>query len=107
MTTCKDCIYFEACYQLNSELKKYPKDYLESDICAKQCTTFKDRSDYMDAQKVLDYLASIKGRIFTSSPYDCELYAAIGVIELTLDKYRLEPAKVKEENDGDKEIHRI
>ena len=42
--TCKDCVYFDVCSALNPELKKNPKDYIGSDLCAKQCTTFKDRS---------------------------------------------------------------
>jgi hypothetical protein len=44
MATCKDCLYYEPCSVLNAEFKKHPKDFIETDLCAKQCTTFKDRS---------------------------------------------------------------
>ena len=100
MTTCKDCIYFEACYQLNSELKKYPKDYLESDICAKQCTTFKDRIDYMDSKQVLDYIVKVRSRIFTSSAADCELYSHLNVFEHVFKSFRIPPADVKGDPHG-------
>ena len=100
MTTCKDCIYFEACYQLNSELKKYPKDYLESDICAKQCTTFKDRSDYMDSKQVLDYVAKVRSRIITSSALDCELYSYLNVFGDVFKRFKIPPADVKGDPHG-------
>ena len=44
MKTCKDCYFFECCSTLNPEFKKYPRDYIETDLCAKQCTKFKDKS---------------------------------------------------------------
>jgi len=43
MKTCKDCYLFECCSTLNPEFKKYPRDYIETDLCAKQCTKFKDK----------------------------------------------------------------
>lgn len=43
MKTCKDCYFFECCSTLNPEFKKYPRDYIETDLCAKQCTKFKDK----------------------------------------------------------------
>ena len=45
--TCKDCIYVEACFALNSEMQKHRRDFLDSDLCAKQCKTFKARKDYI------------------------------------------------------------
>lgn len=47
MATCKDCLYYEPCSVLNAEFKKHPKDFIETDLCAKQCTTFKDRSRFV------------------------------------------------------------
>lgn len=44
MKTCKDCYFFECCSTLNPEFKKYSRDYIETDLCAKQCTKFKDKS---------------------------------------------------------------
>jgi len=44
MKTCKDCYFFECCSTLNPKFKKYPRDYIETDLCAKQCTKFKDKS---------------------------------------------------------------
>ena len=46
--TCKDCLYYEPCSTLNAEFKKLPKDFIDSDLCAKQCTTFKDRSRFVE-----------------------------------------------------------
>ena len=46
--TCKDCLYYEPCSTLNAEFKKHPKDFIDSDLCAKQCTTFKDRSRFVE-----------------------------------------------------------
>ena len=100
MITCKDCIYFEACYELNSELKKYPKDYLESDKCASQCTTFKNRNTYMDAEKVLSYISRVRGRIITSSAVDCALYDHLNVFEHIFKSFTLPPAKLEGESDG-------
>ena len=48
MATCKDCLYYEPCSTLNAEFKKHPKDFIDSDLCAKQCTTFKDRSRFVE-----------------------------------------------------------
>ena len=48
MATCKDCLYYEPCSVLNAEFKKHPKDFIETDLCAKQCTTFKDRSRFVE-----------------------------------------------------------
>ena len=48
MSTCKDCIYYEVCKALNKEFKIHPKDYIETDLCAKQCTTFKDKSKFIE-----------------------------------------------------------
>ena len=42
MITCKNCYFFDCCSSLNPEFKKYPKDFVDSDLCAKQCKTFKD-----------------------------------------------------------------
>lgn len=43
MRTCKDCINYKSCSTLNPEFKKYPKDFIETDLCAKQCKTFQDK----------------------------------------------------------------
>lgn len=48
MASCKDCLYYEPCSVLNAEFKKHPKDFIETDLCAKQCTTFKDRSRFVE-----------------------------------------------------------
>lgn len=48
MATCKDCLYCKPCSVLNAEFKKHPKDFIETDLCAKQCTTFKDRSRFVE-----------------------------------------------------------
>ena len=49
--TCKDCLYYEPCSALNAEFKKHPDDFVETDLCAKQCTTFKDRSRFVELPK--------------------------------------------------------
>lgn len=46
--TCKDCLYYECCSSLNKEFKKYPKDYIGSDLVARNCSTFKDKSRFVE-----------------------------------------------------------
>lgn len=46
--TCKDCLYYECCSSLNKEFKKYPKDYIGSDLVARNCSTFKDKSRFIE-----------------------------------------------------------
>lgn len=61
MASCKDCLYYEPCSALNAEFKKHPKDFIETDLCAKQCTTFKDRSQFVELPcKVGDLIYIIK-----------------------------------------------
>lgn len=71
MTTCRDCIYVEACYALNREIAQHPKDFLETDLCAKQCKTFKARADYLDASRVLYIMDKLAE---TSKPLSSTFY---------------------------------
>ena len=100
MITCKDCIYFEACQHFNHQITTHPKDYIGSDLCAKQCTTFKNRNKYMDAEKVLSYISRVRGRIITSSAVDCALYDHLNVFEHIFKSFTLPPAKLEGESDG-------
>ena len=66
--TCKDCLYYEPCSTLNAEFKKHPKDFIDSDLCAKQCTTFKDRSRFVELPCKLGdtvYYFNSAGKIFS------------------------------------------
>lgn len=107
MITCKDCIYFEACQHFNHQITAHPKDFIGSDKCASQCTTFKNRNEYMDSKQVLDYITKVKGGILTSRPNDCELYAILSTLEHVFKDFRLPPAKVYGGPYGDQEIYRI
>lgn len=62
--TCRDCMYVEACFSLNSEMQKHHKDFLESDLCAKQCKTFKAREDYASIQDISNLLRNLKSTRF-------------------------------------------
>ena len=84
MPTCRDCIYVEACYALNKEIKKHPKDFLETDLCAKQCKTFKARADFLEADRILHTLDRLKSLGPLSSVFD--------KLEKWADKCRIPPA---------------
>ena len=61
--TCEDCLYYEPCSVMNAEFKKYPKDFVETDLCAKQCTTFKGRARFVELPcKLGDFVYFIKAR---------------------------------------------
>lgn len=76
--TCRECIYVEACYALNKEIKQHPKDFLETDLCAKQCKTFKSRADFLDANRVLDILHELA---VTSEPVSSTFYKVFSKLE--------------------------
>lgn len=48
--TCKDCLYYECCSTLNDEFKKYPKDFIHSDLTVRNCTKFKNKADYAEVK---------------------------------------------------------
>lgn len=48
MKTCKDCIHYECCSKLNSEFKKYPRDFIYSDLAVNNCNAFRDKSLVLD-----------------------------------------------------------
>jgi hypothetical protein len=57
--TCRDCIYIEACYALNKEIRQHPRDFLETNLCSKQCKTFKARADFLDTDKVISIVQKL------------------------------------------------
>ena len=76
--TCRDCIYIEACYALNKEIKQHPKDFLETDLCAKQCKTFKARTDFLDANRVLGVIHKL---VATAEPISPTFYKVFSKVE--------------------------
>lgn len=79
--TCKDCLYVEACSALNSEMQEHPKDFLDSDLCAKQCKTFKARKDYMPRKQVSTFLRNSR---YVFGPLSSAQLDLLSVIELGL-----------------------
>ena len=86
LITCKDCLYVEACFALNSEMRKHRKDFLESDLCAKQCTNFKNRADYMRRKEVSTCLRNI-AQMF--GPFNQPQLDLLKVINLALDRCKI------------------
>ena len=76
--TCRECIYVEACYALNKEIKQHPNDFLETDLCAKQCKTFKARADFLDANGVFSILHKLIAR---AKPISSTFYKVFSKLE--------------------------
>lgn len=81
ITTCRDCVYVEACYSFNPEIKMHQKDFLDADLCAKQCKTFKARKDYIPRSQVSTFLRNSR---YVFGPLSRAQLDLLSVIELGL-----------------------
>ncbi len=48
MAACKACLHYECCKTLNKDFIKKPKDYENNERMSEICTTFKDRSKFIE-----------------------------------------------------------
>jgi hypothetical protein len=80
--TCRDCLYVEACFALNPELRTHRKDFLETNLCAKQCTTFKAREDYIPKESVSTLFNNLRSGMF--SPLNASEVSLLGTVESML-----------------------